>query len=146
MKTPTTTHAFPDTFDSYVTPTEYLETEIAGITYRAFIEHDPDSHIDDDDSHNLDLICQEIEPDVYQSVRNARQEWYQNGWFYCGIVIEARKTGHLISEYAASLWSIEANYPGTDNSYLTEVANELLNEAVPAVEATLERMIIELQE
>jgi hypothetical protein len=32
----------------------------------------------------------------------------------------------VLASHAASLWGIEANYPGADNSYLTEVANELL--------------------
>lgn len=40
----------------------------------------------------------------------------------------------MIDDHAASLWGVEANYPDTDNSYLCEVANELLPEALARAE------------
>lgn len=56
----------------------------------------------------------------------ARNEWFADGWFYCGIDVVA--TINDIELDSHSLWAIEANYPESDNSYLTEVANELLSE------------------
>jgi hypothetical protein len=44
-----------------------------------------------------------------------------------------------------SLWGIEANYPGADNSYLKEVANELLPEAVAVARETLARLAVHAQ-
>ena len=39
-----------------------------------------------------------------------------------------------------SLWGVEANYPGSDNSYLTEVASELLPEALDIGRASMARI------
>ncbi|KJS27194.1 MAG: hypothetical protein VR75_04115 [Hyphomonadaceae bacterium BRH_c29] len=47
----------------------------------------------------------------------------------------------IVDSTQASLWGIETNYPGTDNSYLTEVANELLPEAIAAGRETLTRLV-----
>ena len=66
--------------------------------------------------------------------------WKNDEWFYCGIVLSAAREGIILDNSAASLWGIEANYPGTDNAYLTEVANELLPEALSAVRAVLARL------
>ncbi|MEP0315151.1 MAG: hypothetical protein ABJL57_19530 [Hyphomonas sp.] len=41
----------------------------------------------------------------------------------------------------ASLWGVEANYPGSDNAYLTEVAGELLAEALDAGRTALARLM-----
>jgi len=36
-----------------------------------------------------------------------------------------------------ALWGIEMNYPGSDNSYLLEIANEYASEAFEAAKAKL---------
>ncbi len=46
----------------------------------------------------------------------------------------------IMDSTQASLWGIEANYPGAD-SYLTEVATELLPEAIAAGRETLARLV-----
>jgi hypothetical protein len=58
--------------------------------------------------------------------------WCRDEWCYCGIVLSVThtKTGIELEDNAASLWGIECNVPGSDNSHLLEVANELLPEAV----------------
>jgi len=66
--------------------------------------------------------------------------WRKGDWFYCGIVLSVSLEGVQLSSDAVSLLGIEANYPGADNSYLTEVANELLPEAVAAGRETLARL------
>ncbi len=67
--------------------------------------------------------------------------WRKGDWFYCGIVLSVSLEGLVLASHAASLWGIETNYPGTDNSYLTEVANELLPEAIAAGRETLTRLV-----
>ncbi len=71
--------------------------------------------------------------------------WRKGDWFYCGIVLSVSLEGVMLASHAASLWGIEANYPGTDNSYLTEVANELLPEAVAIARETLIRLAAHVQ-
>ncbi len=67
--------------------------------------------------------------------------WRKVDWFYCGIVLSVFLECVELYRDTASLWGVEANYPGTDNSYLTGVANELLPEAVAAARETLVRLV-----
>lgn len=69
-----------------------------------------------------------------QSVMDA---WRKDEWFYCGIVLSVSRGGVVLDDHAASIWGIEANYPDTDNSYLSEVADELLPEALQAARGAL---------
>ena len=61
--------------------------------------------------------------------------WKNDEWFYCGVILSAKIDELELTNHAASLWGIEANYPDSDNAYLTEVANELLFEAIEAAKA-----------
>jgi hypothetical protein len=59
--------------------------------------------------------------------------WCNDKWHYFGVVISFHQLvdGEEVEfgDYLASLWGIEGNFPKSDNSYLTEEANELLEEA-----------------
>ena len=46
----------------------------------------------------------------------------------------------MLDDHAASPWGIEANYPDSDNAYLSKVAEELLPEALDAGRAALARL------
>ncbi len=67
--------------------------------------------------------------------------WNAGDWFYCGIVLSVSFQEVVLDASACSVWGVEANYPGSDNAYLTEIANELLPEAVAAARETLARLI-----
>jgi hypothetical protein len=54
--------------------------------------------------------------------------WKNDEWFYCGVVLRIEREDGFVKDHAASLWGIDCNYPGSDNSYLLEVANDLLDE------------------
>jgi len=71
--------------------------------------------------------------------------WRKGDWFYCGIVLSVSVEDVDLTRTAAALFGIEANYPGTDNSYLRDVANELLPEAVAAARETLARIAAHAQ-
>ena len=66
--------------------------------------------------------------------------WRKDEWFYCGIVLSVAFEGVLLDDYAASLLGIEANYPDSDNAYLTDVASELLPEALDNGRAILAKL------
>ena len=68
------------------------------------------------------------------------EAWRGDEWFYCGIVLSVAFEGVTLDTHAASLWGIEANYPDSDNAYLTDVANELLPEALDAGRAVLAKL------
>ena len=122
---------FTKEFDKFVCYGDSIETVVDGFTFKARIEPDADSHIDDDDCYNIDQSVTGCDDKQFIESMKARQAWLDDEWFYCGVVISVSKAGIELDDCAASLWSIECNYPLKDsNKYLLEVANELLPEAI----------------
>jgi hypothetical protein len=70
------------------------------------------------------------------------EAWRKGDWFYCGIVLSVSLEGIELARRAASLWGVEANYPGSDNAYLTEVADGLLSEALNTACEAAERLCV----
>jgi len=68
------------------------------------------------------------------------EAWRKDEWFYCGIVLSVWLDDVRLADHAASLWGVEANYPGSDNAYLTEIARELLPEALNAGRGVARRL------
>ena len=135
---------FKDGFDSYVCEGDTITTEWKGITYTARLVRDDTHGIDDDDCHNVDQSVTGCNDEQQVKLLSARADWFAGEWWYCGVVISASKDDVTIDEHAASLWAIEANYPGDDNKYLLEVANELLDEAIEQAAESLARMVATL--
>lgn len=125
-----TTNRYNRPFKPYVCVGDTITAEVAPFTITAQIVYDPYSHIDDDDAHNTNQRVTGCDDEQQTRLLAARKAWFANDWFYCGIVLSVAIEGTAICEHAASLWGIEANYPGSDNAYLTDVANELLDEAL----------------
>lgn len=48
----------------------------------------------------------------------------------------------IVDSTQASLWGVEANYPGSNNAYLTEVADGLLSEALKTACEAAERLCV----
>lgn len=131
---------FTKKFGSYVCEGDTIKASHKGIDLIATIIRDPDYQIDDDDSHNIDQSVTGCDDAQQKELLAAREAWLNGEWFYCGIVISGYVDGILINDHAASLWGIECNYPRTDNSYLVEVANELLEEAIDQLILDIEKM------
>jgi hypothetical protein len=72
---------------------------------------------------------------------NVLQAWCNDEWSYCSIVLSVFREDVELDGCAASLSGIELNYPGSDNSYLNEVADELLDEAIEKGREVLNRLI-----
>lgn len=74
----------------------------------------------------------------HAKAENVMRAWLADEWFYCGVAVTvSRNEVQLTSEFSNALWGVECNYPGSDNSYLCGVANELLNEALDEARAKL---------
>jgi len=58
------------------------------------------------------------------------QAWCNDEWCWVGIVISISIDDIVLSECATSVWGVDCNHPRSDNGHLTEMANELLSEAV----------------
>ena len=86
----------------------------------------------------------EGETDRAYAARAARHDfevlraWCNDEWQYVGVAVTASIDG--IELGSASLWGIECNYPGSDNSYLTDVAEELAPEAIEQAEQQRTRL------
>ncbi len=79
--------------------------------------------------------------EAQQNAEAIMAAWKAGDWFYCGIVLSVAFDEVDLDAHAASLWGVEANFPGSDNAYLTEVANELLPEALSLAREALARLI-----
>jgi hypothetical protein len=127
-------------FDRFVCFGDSIECHYNGFRIHARIEQDSDRQIDDDDCHNTEQSVTGCNDEQFAQLLAARQAWLDNEWHYCGVVLSVTRAGIMLAEHAASLWGIECNYPGSDNSYLTIVAHELAPEALKEASAALERL------
>ena len=127
---------FTEKFDSFVCMGEHvgsalgdsINTSHNGIDYTASIIYDSHSHIDDWECYSQEWI----------------DSWKRNEWHFCGVVISASKNGVFINDHLASLWGVECNLPLGGNSYLLDVANELLPEAIEIAEEEIKEMVKKL--
>jgi hypothetical protein len=132
---------FTENFDTYVCDGDSITCVVDGYELTATIMHDSHHDIDDDDCHNTDQNVTGCNDEQQEKLLAARDAWFNNEWFYCGVVLSASYNGIDINEHAESLWGIEVNYPGTDNKYLTEVANELIDQGMPYIKGARAQMI-----
>ena len=137
---------FTERFQTFVCDGDSISCEIAGFEIIARIVCDdcPDAPDERQDGFWPSLYKDApgfIGPGPYHRQRFAEAQakaeavmeaWRKDEWFYCGIVLSVALEGITLDAHAASLWGVEANYPDSDNAYLTEVAQELLPEALDA--------------
>lgn len=135
---------FTTKFDRYACENDTITCNVDGFDVTARIVRDDNYSIDDDDSHNPDTNVTGCNRAQQAKLLKARQAWKNDEWFYCGIVISVSRSEIVLSDHASSLWGIECNYPEGDNSYLSDVANELLPEAVETAEGIIERLLLSL--
>jgi hypothetical protein len=87
----------------------------------------------------------EVSDDEFKSQCSRAEEtmkaWHNGEWWYVGVAVRIWVDEMPITEeFTHAVWGIECNYPGGDNSYLLETANELLPEALEEFEAKLEAL------
>ena len=142
--------AFLETFDSYVCEGDTIAAQVDGyaVTARVVRDDTPDAPDQRQDGFWPSLDPQDAgfigagktAADLEAATAQAKavmDAWEADEWFYCGIVVRVSRTGVTLDDHAASLWGIEANYPGSDNAYLAEVARELVPEALDAARLAL---------
>jgi hypothetical protein len=66
--------------------------------------------------------------------------WRNDEWFYVGVVLSVSRNSVELSDHAASLWGIECNFSEAGNAYLSEVAQELEDEALDTARAEVARI------
>ena len=147
--------AFRERFDRYVCEGDSIACEIDGFRITARIVRDdcpdrpdqrqdgfwPSLYINDPGFIGPGNNFRERLAKAQAEAEAVMEAWRKDEWFYCGIVLAIECEGVELEPHAASLWGIEANYPGSDNAYLSEVADELLLEALAAGRAALKRLM-----
>ena len=145
---------FTERFDTFVCEGDSITCNVAGFRITARIVRDdchgaPDEH---DDGFWPSLYKDApgfIGPGPNHRQRFAEAQakaesimaaWRNDEWFYCGIVLSVALEGVTLDNHAASFWGIEANHPDSDNTYLTDIAQELLPEALDAGRAMAGRI------
>ena len=145
---------FIERFQTFVCEGDRIDTEVEGYLLTARIVRDDCPDAPDERQHGFWPSLYKDSPGFIGSgngwrarfdAAQARAEevmraWRADEWFYCGIVLSVSLEGVVFDANAVSLWGVEANYPGSDNSYLTEVASELLPEALDIGRASMARI------
>ena len=144
---------FSQKFDAYVCIGDTITCTVDGYTVTARISHDETTDAPD---KRQDGFWPSLYPndagfigagngwrdrfDKAQAMaERVMAAWKSDEWYYCGVILSVSINGITLHRFAASLWGIEANYPDSDNAYLTEVANELLSEALETAKAERKR-------
>jgi len=130
---------FKEGFRPFVCVGDTITAEWEGFIFTAIVEYDP--HMK---PHDLDApgCCYDTkDPEYGKSAQEIIATWEKDEWFYCGIRIDLEDVDGWVKEGAATLWGVDCNFPArlcdkssVDNKYLTEVANELANEALDVIE------------
>lgn len=113
---------FTSHFDKYACVRDTIRRNITdSVAVVARLEYDQDSTPYDFDCYSAADI----------------NRWKAEEWFYGGVVLSIEVDGEKVRDHVASLWRIDVNF-GEDNSYLAEVANDLLEEAKDEIHDILE--------
>lgn len=117
----------------YVCVGDSIEFELKGKRYRAHIEYDEDSHIDDTDCWNPDQSVTGCDDKQQAELMWERVTWGRGDWQFVGVVVMpwCECCEQWTETRATSVWAIEANLPGKEREcaeYLTELAHELAEE------------------
>jgi len=134
-----TTHQFPQ-FSPFACFGDSVTLDVDGFQITARLEQDTDAHIDGDDAHNEDQSVTGCTDEQFVDLITARAAWFADEWRYCGIVLSVSRAGITLDDHAASLWSVEMNYPKSSNEYLAICADEMIDQALTAGRDALERL------
>lgn len=148
---------FTKHFDRFVCVGDTIECEVDGYTLTATIYFDDDTTPPDErqdgfwpslDSNSAGYIGPKSKSTLARHMAQAKRvmdAWRNDEWFFCGVAVTVSKDGiELTGKYDHALWGIECNYPstrkGNPNTYLLDVANEYVDEALEAAKATVAKL------
>lgn len=133
---------FTKAFGKFVCEGDTLACDVDGMTATATVYRDDNSDAPDQRQDGFwpsrkKTDAGYVEPakfdEEHAKATEVMRAWKADEWFYCGVAVTIEKADvQLVHKYGAALWGVECNYPGSDNSYLRDVANELLPEALDA--------------
>jgi hypothetical protein len=145
---------FKTKFAKYVCEGDSINCSVSGFDCKATVYRDDSAQQPDKmqdgfwpslDPKDAGYIGPKSKSTLARQMKRAHQvmeAWKSDEWFYCGIAVTvSRNDVELTHQYGHALWGIDCNYPGSDNSYLRDVANELLPEALDEAESILDKLL-----
>jgi|TARA_R110000822_G_scaffold45056_2_gene120695 hypothetical protein len=118
------TNYFTETFDTHARHGDTTTTEVEGFTFTAHLTRDYDTT-------PMEFECYDV---------GEIDSWKRDEWSFCNVVLTAARRGISLDTFSACLGGVEMNFPGSDNAYLTQVAGELLDEALPDARTALAKI------
>jgi hypothetical protein len=114
-------------FDAFACVNDSRVVSVGPFLIYAHIEYDTDTKPTDFDCHTPEQIA----------------AWRKDDWFFVGVVLRVYVNNIKLLDHATSLWGVECNL-GTDNLHLTDIANELLPEALAEAELVRSQLLASL--
>jgi len=122
-----TENQFP-AFPQFVVPGDYRRIKCGPFTIQAAIVPDNDTRATDFDCYTPKQL----------------EAWKRGEWQLYGMILSVWVDDYRLDSHAASLWGIDCNFPGGDNTYLQEIANDLLPEALERAETIRASLLAKL--
>lgn len=133
---------FTESFGKFVCPGDTITCNVGKFTATATVYHDDNADKPDERSDGFwpsrePEAAGYVLPENFDAEQAKAEEimraWLNDEWHYSGVAVTVECADvELAGKYEFAVWGIERNYPGSDNSYLTMVANELVGEAIEA--------------
>lgn len=130
---------FKKGFDNYACEGDRISCEVNGFDIEARIVRDDSIDRPDErdegfwpsrDPKAAGYVPPEKFDTEMKKAKQAMEAWKNDEWFYAGVVLSVSKGDIVLDDHAAALWGIECNHPHSSNEYLSQVAEELLPEAL----------------
>jgi len=140
---------FTQKFSDYVYDKDSVKCEVDGFTcYATLYLDDSDMRPDERDEGfwpsqkpNDTGYCPYNFDEAMARAKMVMAAWENDEWHYYGVAVTVFKNGvQLTPTYAHSVWGIEGNYPDSNNDYFTEVANDILPEAIDDAKAVIKKL------
>lgn len=115
-------------FDTFTCVGDTRSVDVGPFTIQARIEADTDTRPSYSEFYDAEHIA----------------AWERDEWCFVGVVLRVYVDGIELLDHAASLWGVECNFPGCDNAYLTDIANDILADAVVEAEKARKRLLAKI--
>lgn len=150
MVSPMFTKGFENGFNKHVSEGDSITCTVDGFVCTAAVYRDPESSSPDSmqdgfwpllDPKDAGYIGKgKGKKALAREMAKAKRiykAWERGEWWYGGVAVTVSKAGVLLTpkKHYYSVWGIECNYPSSDNSYLLQVANSLLDDALEDAKA-----------
>ena len=145
---------FDKNFSAYACVGDSITTQIGGLTAVATLYHDDSPSlpwVDDDGfwpsrnpAHAGYMGEHATEAEYLQQDRfcnHVKTSYELDQWCYVGVAVRIFfGEMPLTEEFTNALWSVDCNYPGSNNTHLRSHANDLLEDALNEAKATIKRL------